>query len=149
MESSRLIFEEGLDASTWLLIWNIKLFLKCQDQLYPHRHGMACSKKLKKLNANFEVDIIQKRASEKKNTYFCKMRLFYHSENGHINCVPSAPRFGGDCFIFTVSPAMGMVLYSLWIVLVSVTFRALICSTYVNCCNFPDETTIRFPDAAT
>lgn len=74
----------------------------------------------------FCVDIIQVKSKKEKYLLLSNERLFCHSENVTSIVKPSAPRFGGDCFIFTVSPAMGMVLLQSLDRLVSVTFKMLI-----------------------
>lgn len=83
-------------------------------------------KKLKKIKHKFCVDIIQVKSKKEKYLLLWNERLFYHSENVTSIVKPSAPRFGGDCFIFTVSPAMGMALLQSLDRLVSVTFKVLI-----------------------
>lgn len=77
---------------------------------------------------NISLGLTQSRLNlKKKNTYFCKTKdLFYHSENVTSIVKPSASRLVGDCFIFTVSPAMEMVLLQSLDRLVSVTFKVLI-----------------------
>lgn len=82
--------------------------------------------KLKKIKCKFCVDIIQVKSKEEKYLLLSNERLFYHSENVTSIVKPSASRLVGDCFIFTVSPAMEMVLLQSLDRLESVTFKVLI-----------------------